>query len=188
MPRKNRVGQRFGRLVVMSWHSLYNNNHSIWTCKCDCGNTVNVLNSALNNKKHRTLSCGCLKRELDKKMGGTKLWKNPENHGTHRETANHNPNGTPEYRAWKMIKRYCYTPTNKRYFCHGAVGIKLCEKWISFQGFLEDMGRKPQENFCLRRKDSEKDYCSDNCYWGELGNKTRLTKTEAYTRFNEFKA
>ena len=37
------------------------NSHTVWECKCDCGNMTYVL--ATNLKKGNTKSCGCLKRE-----------------------------------------------------------------------------------------------------------------------------
>ena len=40
----------------------------MWECLCDCGNIVNVAGSALKNGN--TKSCGCYKREMDKKIYG----------------------------------------------------------------------------------------------------------------------
>ena len=40
----------------------------MWECLCDCGNIVNVVGSAL--KSGNTKSCGCYRREMDKKIYG----------------------------------------------------------------------------------------------------------------------
>lgn len=41
MPRRNerndKIGQRFGRLVVMGYAGKSNHRHSRWACLCDCG-------------------------------------------------------------------------------------------------------------------------------------------------------
>ncbi|MCL1791004.1 MAG: AP2 domain-containing protein [Peptococcaceae bacterium] len=55
-------GQRFGRLVAISFESKKKN--SYWTCKCDCGNETSV--SANSLRLGEIKSCGCLKEEIDK--------------------------------------------------------------------------------------------------------------------------
>jgi len=54
------VGQRYGRLVVISRAGNNNKQNSIWKCKCDCGNENTVL--AFNLVSGQTKSCGCLKK------------------------------------------------------------------------------------------------------------------------------
>ena len=66
-PASNRadlVGQRFGKLIVISYSGRKRpNNKSIgsWLCKCDCGNEtiVNTYNLTMNKSK----SCGCLRHQ-----------------------------------------------------------------------------------------------------------------------------
>ena len=54
--RKNLKGRRFGYLVAENYKGVVNS-HSIWECKCDCGNTVDVdITSLLSGN---TKSCGC---------------------------------------------------------------------------------------------------------------------------------
>ena len=62
MPKSNDItGQRFGRLVAIRLMYKHKNPPSIWECKCDCGNVVEV--DYRNLHKGRTRSCGCLHRE-----------------------------------------------------------------------------------------------------------------------------
>ena len=56
----NLVGQRFGKLTVISY-SDYKNDSShfaYWNCKCDCGNEVVVMGN--NLRTGHTTSCGCV--------------------------------------------------------------------------------------------------------------------------------
>ena len=58
---KDLTGKRFTNLVVIS-KDKPRNKHSYWICKCDCGNTISVMDSHL--KTGHTKSCGCKKSEL----------------------------------------------------------------------------------------------------------------------------
>ena len=59
------IGQRFGRLVVVSEAEPVIDNQGYrvrrYTCLCDCGNTKIIRLS--NLRRGQTKSCGCLARE-----------------------------------------------------------------------------------------------------------------------------
>lgn len=60
-PAPDLTWRRFGKLVVT--HRLPNNGRrSLWSCVCDCGNTVAVLGQNLVRKTKPTNSCGCLRQ------------------------------------------------------------------------------------------------------------------------------
>lgn len=60
------TGKRFGRLIVLHQDGFYITKDGKrlrqWKCKCDCGKTKTILGA--NLKRGRTLSCGCLNKEL----------------------------------------------------------------------------------------------------------------------------
>ena len=58
------TNQRFGRLVVIEKVEKYNKEW-VWKCQCDCGNIALV--EGRNLRGGITRSCGCLKKESDKK-------------------------------------------------------------------------------------------------------------------------
>ena len=66
--RKNEVGNKYGRLTVVSRAddhvSSGGNKFAMWNCKCDCGNPelIAVLGASLRNGN--TKSCGCYAKEL----------------------------------------------------------------------------------------------------------------------------
>lgn len=72
MRYKNRIGEKYGRLTVISFAGR--NEYSIkqktvlWNCKCDCG-TENHLVHARNLASGRVQSCGCLAIEQSRKAG-----------------------------------------------------------------------------------------------------------------------
>lgn len=66
--------------------------------------------------------------------------------------------------AWyKMIKR-CTDPEDPDYKNYGARGITVCDRWMIFSNFLEDMGERPR-NTSLDRIDNNKGYYKENCHW-----------------------
>ena len=63
MPAANNyVGARFGKLTVVRDTLERKHGKIIWECKCDCGNSINVMSALLINGSTR--SCGCLRKEL----------------------------------------------------------------------------------------------------------------------------
>ena len=62
------TGQKFNRLTVLYPLKERKNHSVVWHCKCDCGNECDVVSPSLVNNK--TKSCGCLKKESDRKPKG----------------------------------------------------------------------------------------------------------------------
>jgi len=72
---------------------------------------------------------------------------------------------SPEYIAWARMKSRCQNSNNNDYYNYGGRGISVCERWESFDNFFTDMGRKPSSDFTLDRKNSDGNYCPENCHW-----------------------
>ena len=74
------IGKRFGRLTVVRKSDNYVSpsgySYISYNCVCDCGNKKNVLKKSLLSGNTR--SCGCLHKELVKKMG-----KNNQKHNSY---------------------------------------------------------------------------------------------------------
>lgn len=67
MPRKkDLIGLRFGRLVVIRECGRTKNGAVLWLCKCDCGGELKVTSSALNFGSVQ--SCGCLRLDRCKEV------------------------------------------------------------------------------------------------------------------------
>ena len=64
----NLKGKRYGRLIVIEMTNKRQNGSVVWKCQCDCGNICEVVAPSL--RAGRTKSCGCLKKESDKKPKG----------------------------------------------------------------------------------------------------------------------
>lgn len=59
-PREDLTGRIFGKLTVIEVAGRLKTGHTLWRCKCDCGNEIVVRGSLLTHG--HTKSCGCISR------------------------------------------------------------------------------------------------------------------------------
>jgi hypothetical protein len=132
-------GQRFGMLVAIKQGTARGKSGKRWWCECDCGFSC-VLVAAFDLCSGNTTTCGCSKRL----------------HGLYK---------TPEYKCWINIRQRCYNANDPCYPYYGGRGIRVCERWLSLQSFLDDMGPRPSPRHSIERDNTNGDYEPGNCFW-----------------------
>lgn len=147
-PKIDISGQRFGRLVVVSY-SASGDGRKAWLCTCDCGSSAEI--SGANLRSGKTRSCGCFKRDrMSEGIGKT--------HGMY---------GSRENKSWSTMMERCHNPKAKSYADYGGRGITVCERWKSFANFFADMGVRPP-GMTLDRKNNSFGYGPENCRWSTV--------------------
>lgn len=86
---------------------------------------------------------------------------------------NHTQEGwvSPTYVSWRNMRARCENPNHDSYHAYGGRGITVCDRWLKFENFLEDMGERP-DGMTIDRLDSERNYDPVNCKWSTYAEQT----------------
>jgi hypothetical protein len=147
------VGNTYGRLTVVARVRRDGRREADWRCQCACGNTAYVSGS--NLRTGYVVSCGCYMRSI-----------------RGRANRSHGMSHTAAYRNWATMLQRCTNPKTMQYADYGGRGITVCETWRKFAAFHADMGT-PVAGRSLERRDNNKGYSKDNCYWATRAEQSR---------------
>lgn len=138
------TGFAVGQLTVESPAGKINGCYA-WNCRCHCGNLVVVRAFSLTGKKP-TRSCGCLQLK-SATTHGLSTGVDKFIYDVHRQ----------------MIDR-CTNPDNTAFSNYGGRGIVVCQRWMSLECFVSDVGEPPSRKHSLDRfPNNDGNYSCGNC-------------------------
>lgn len=157
-----KTGERFGRLVALSVDKTFGGLR-YWLCRCDCGTSKVIVGVSL--RRGHTKSCGCLSIE--------RLRSRRKTHGR---------SNTSTYACWQNMRARCTDLSRESFRNYGARGIKVCERWESFDDFFADMGEMPRGH-SLERTNNSGNYEPGNCVWATRKTQNRNTRRTLLVSF-----
>jgi hypothetical protein len=162
-PREDLTGIVSGHLTVLCT-TEDEKGHTRWMALCDCGSYALLRPIDLKKvppQRYCTNACPMV--------------PHPGNNRTH------GMSGTKIYWVWSAMLERCRNPLVKNYHNYGGRGIKVCDRWYSFEKFYEDMGDTYQEGLTIDRLDVDRDYEPSNCAWvPDVVNKRNRRNTFKY--------
>lgn len=166
--RNDITGQKFGRLTVLYRSGTDRNGKATWICRCDCGGMSTTITSHLRNGNTR--SCGCLQKEKAaisaKKVQPLAAKLAPGNkHGYVHGHTSLRLGPSPTYSSWQAMLGRCIYPKSAGFYRYGGRGITVCERWKTFENFLEDVGERPSVDYCIARNGDLGNYEPGNAWW-----------------------
>lgn len=87
------------------------------------------------------------------------------------------------YTSWANMKTRCLNPNFSQRKDYAGRGITVCERWMVFSNFLEDMGDRPN-GLTLERIDNNKGYFKENCCWATRKTQNNNSRHVKWVRIN----
>ena len=131
----NFTGMKFGEVTITR-----KDKGRRWFGTCSCGSPEKSFFIAnLVNGTTKTCGCGRIDHGLSKKQ-------------------------RPTYTVWNNMLDRCLNKKHPYYKDYGGRGILIAPRWLKFENFFADMGKKPAGR-TLERKINSLGYMPGNCVW-----------------------
>lgn len=204
----DRTGQRFGSVVAIKCLDKRIHNSVVWLCICDCGKKVEISSALMKDRSFCSHGCNLKRDHVGERYGKITVLRRTE-HRTHGQiiweckcdcgtillipsgdlrdrvackpcsSRKHGGCGTRAYKIWENMLSRCLNPNATGYSEYGGRGITVCDRWLDFSIFREDMGNPP-EGLTIERLNNNGSYNRKNCIWASCHVQSRNKRSNHY--------
>ena len=165
---QRKAGETSGLWTLLGFGRKPGTEITLAVAQCACGSPPKVVRLG-NITNGLSTNCGCVRR-----AGMTK----------HGAAARSSDTREGVYRVWRSMVDRCTNPAHAAYGRYGARGIAVCDRWLDVAGFVADMGDDYRPGLTIERRDNDKGYAPDNCYWATRLEQTRNRRTTRSATMN----
>lgn len=99
------------------------------------------------------------------------------------------PNGEAKtthelFRTWSSMVQRCTNPNVRCFKSYGGKGVQVCDRWLNFWNFVNDVKDRPSKKHTLDRIDSDGNYEPGNVRWATQKEQLRNQSRNVRISFN----
>lgn len=132
------------------------------------------------NRKYVKALCIECGNEFEPRLSDVQKWKSC---GCGKHKGTHGKSRSRVYKIHQGMIDRCRKPTSTKFALYGGRGIKVCERWLVFENFLNDMG-EPEVGQTIDRIDSNGNYEPTNCRWATTLEQNNNKRTNSFLHIN----